>query len=45
MRYKHIATGIIAELVKRVGDNLLCVDCENRNHYMSYPESQWEAQP
>jgi hypothetical protein len=45
MRYKHIATGIIAELVKRVGDNLLCVDVENRNHYLCYPVEQWEAQP
>lgn len=42
MKYKH-KSGIVCEFVKRVNGNLLCVDCQNRNHYMSYPEEQWEA--
>lgn len=43
MRYKHIASGVICELVKRIGGNLLCVDCANRNHWLNYPEEQWEV--
>lgn len=42
MRYTHIATGIVCEFVNRVNGNLLCVDCANRNHYLSYPEAQWQ---
>lgn len=45
MRYKHISSGIIAELVRRIGGSLLCVDCANRNHFLCYPESEWEALP
>ena len=45
MKYKHIPTGLVCEFVKRCGDNLLCVECDNRNHYMSYPAEQWEARP
>jgi len=40
MRYRHGKT--ICEFVRRVGDNLLCVDVADRNHYLSYPLAQWE---
>lgn len=43
MRYKHIRSGIVCELVKRIGGALLCVDCQNRNHWLCYPAEQWEA--
>ncbi len=43
MRYRHKTTGRICELVRRINGNLLCVDCENRNHYLCYPVEEWEA--
>lgn len=44
MRYKHKPSGLVCELVRRIGGALLCVDVGNRNHWLHFPVEQWEAQ-
>jgi hypothetical protein len=43
MKYRYRPAGLLCELVKRVNGNLLCVECGNHNHYLSYPAEMWEA--
>jgi hypothetical protein len=40
MRYRY--RGLLCEFVKRINGNLLCVDCADKNHWLCYPESEWE---
>ena len=45
MKYRHIPTGIIAELIRKTADGcLLCWFREHDGgaHYMIYPLAQWE---
>lgn len=43
MRYRHKPTGVLCEFIRATAHGWLCVDAGDRNHWMIYPETEWEA--
>jgi len=43
MRYRHKTTGVLCKFVRITAHGWLCVDVNDRGHYLCYPETEWEA--